>query len=155
MGQVRVEYSGGQRGQHSGFVVVSSWVRPVKMGMLFIIHQNFFSPFKYFFFLVFVFCTSDTRRGCMIPLDLTRVSLFSITTIYLWVCVCVCVCASVCVRVSVCICVRLRLYVRVCLQVRAFMCVRVRSRPHIQYFLFCSTALVFRTIDRVHFVTNF
>lgn len=57
---------------------------------------------------------------------------------------CLCVRASVCVRVSVCLCVRLRLYVWVYLQVSAFMCVRVRPRSHIQYFLFRFTALMFR-----------
>lgn len=34
----------GSRGQqHSGFMVVSSWVRPVMMGMLLIIHLDFIS----------------------------------------------------------------------------------------------------------------
>lgn len=66
----------------------------------------------------------------MIPLDFTRVSLFSITTFYLWVCVCVCVdtsavraCASVCVRVSECMCVRLP--VRMSAFASVYMCVCV------------------------------
>lgn len=58
----------------------------------------------------------------MIPLDFTRVSLFSITTFYLWVCVCVCVDTSA-ECVCVCKCVRESERVHVCAPACAYECV--------------------------------
>lgn len=67
-----------------------------------------------------------------------------------------------CVRVSVCMCVRLPVRMSVfaseCVYVCVCVCVRVRSRLQIQYFLFrfiFITALLFRTINCVHFVITF
>lgn len=49
-----------REGSTSGFVVISSWVRPVKMGMLFIIHKNnFFLYFSLFFVLFSALHTQD------------------------------------------------------------------------------------------------
>lgn len=72
----------------------------------------------------------------MIRLGFIRVSLFSITTFYLWVCVCVDtseVREGACVRVRALAC----LCVQVCLQVSVYMCVCAWSRLQIHYFLFC------------------
>lgn len=44
----------GPKGQNSGFVVVSSWVRPVKMGMLLITHL-ILSPFWFIYLGSFCF----------------------------------------------------------------------------------------------------
>ena len=116
------------------------------MGMLFIIHQNLFFSFQF----PFVFCT---RRGCMIPFDLTRVSFFKsphFICVRLWVfvsvwvsewlsvhasivCVCVCVCACVWVWVTlnewvrgcVLVCMSVILSERACVRVYVCVCVCV------------------------------
>lgn len=88
----------------------------------------------------------------MIPLDLTRVSLFSITTIYLWVCVCVCaqvcawewVCAFVCACACTfgCICKWVRLCVYVCDRDRTY-----------STFYFVLPLSCFVTTDCAHFLS--
>lgn len=132
-----------REGSTSGFVVVSSWVRPVKMGMLFIIHKNSFFSFSILVYFLFCFL-HFTHKTWMYDTIRFNQGFIIFNHYNLSVGLCLCVRASVCVRVSVCLCVRLRLYVWVYLQVSAFMCVRVRPRSHIQYFLFRFTALMFR-----------